>query len=252
MARRRLTRQEQQTETRERLLQAAAKVFARHGFDGASLAQVADEAGYTKGAVYSNFASKDELFAALLESHCQRSLEETRRLLLSPGPAEDRLQRIGDRLVEQILADRDWTRLFIEFWAQSLRDAKLRRRFLAAWGAAREGLTELIANSSRDAGVALPLPADQLASATMALTNGLALQILLAPELVDPSALGVVLTKLVPVAARPARAVGRGNGDGPSGGRAAAGGADRTAAADRILAASRGRKPSSRAGGGAG
>jgi AcrR family transcriptional regulator len=201
MARRRLTRHEQQAKTRERLLRAAAKVFARHGFDGASVGKVAEEAGYTKGAVYANFASKDDLFSALLEAHCQESLEETRLLLQSPGPPGNRLQHIGDRLAERILADRDWTRLFIEFWAQSLRDPKLRRRFLAAWGATRVGLTQLIEQNTRDPGVPLPLPPDQLASAAMALTNGLALQMLLDPGLIQPGTLGVALSQLLPGAA---------------------------------------------------
>lgn len=206
MARRRLTRQEQQAETRERLLRAAAKVFARHGFDGASLGQVAEEAGYTKGAVYSNFDSKDDLFTALIEAHCQDSLEQTRRLLQSPGPADERLQGIGDRLAGQIVGDRDWTRLFIEFWTQSLRDPRLRRRFLAAWGATRAGFTQLIEQHARDSGSALALPADQLASLAMAVTNGLALQMLLDPRLIRPGTLGTALSLLVSGTAGPPEA----------------------------------------------
>jgi AcrR family transcriptional regulator len=206
MARRRLTRQQQQAETRQRLLRAAAKVFARHGFDGASLDQVAEEAGYTKGAVYSNFASKDELFTALIEAHCQDSLEQTRRMLESPGTADERLQRIGDRLVDQIVGDRDWTRLFMEFWTQSLRDPKLRRRFLAAWGATRAGFTHLIEQRARESGTSLALPADQLASVAMALTNGLALQMLLDPRLIRPATFGAALSLLVSGTAEPLEA----------------------------------------------
>lgn len=198
MVRRRQTRQEQQSATRDRILRAAAKVFARHGFDGASLGQVADEAGFTKGAVYSNFESKDDLFVSLLEIRCRESLDEIRRLVEAPGPAEDRVQEIGDRLTQRILGDRDGTRLFLEFWAQSLRNPKLRRRFLAIWGETRGGLARLIEDGAGSADVALPLPADQLVSAAMALYDGLALQMLADPGLVEPSTLGAALSLIVP------------------------------------------------------
>ena len=64
----RLSRAESQARTRRDLIDAATVVFARRGFGGASNAEVAEEAGYTKGAVYSNFSSKDELFLAALET----------------------------------------------------------------------------------------------------------------------------------------------------------------------------------------
>ncbi len=198
MARGRKTRQEQQADTRDRILRAAAKVFARHGFDGASLGQVADEAGFTKGAVYSNFESKDDLFASLLEIRCRESLEEIHRLLEAPGPAEGRVQAIGDRLTQRVLGDRDGTRLFLEFWSQSLRNPRLRRRFRAIWGETRAGLARLIEDGASLAGVALPLPADQLVSAAMALYDGLALQMLLDPGLVQPCTLGAALSLIVP------------------------------------------------------
>ncbi len=63
----RLSRQERKAQTRERLIDAAAQVFAQRGFEAASLDEVAAAAGYTKGAVYSNFASKTDLLIALLE-----------------------------------------------------------------------------------------------------------------------------------------------------------------------------------------
>src|SRR4029077_18498595 len=63
----RLSRAEQRDQTRARLLDAAEKVFVDHGFHAASVDQVAEEAGYSKGAVYSNFENKDELFLAVLE-----------------------------------------------------------------------------------------------------------------------------------------------------------------------------------------
>src|SRR5437879_13494384 len=74
MTRKRLLREESRRQTRERLLEAAAIVFSRQGFDATSVDQVAEEAGFSKGAVYSNFASKEELFMVLLDRHLETEL----------------------------------------------------------------------------------------------------------------------------------------------------------------------------------
>ena len=71
----RLTRAESHARTRQALLDAAAQVFANRGFGGASLDEIAEVAGYTKGAVYSNFGSKDELFLAVLQDRMRRQVE---------------------------------------------------------------------------------------------------------------------------------------------------------------------------------
>lgn len=198
MATRRLTRDQQQAATRDRVLRAAAKVFARHGFDGASVGQVANEAGFTKGAVYSNFESKEELFASLLELRCRETLEETARLVQEPGQASARVQAVGDRLTQRIVGDRDGSRLFLEFWMQSLRNPKFRRRFIAVWSETRAGFASLIEDRARATGLDLPLPPAQLASAAMAIVDGLALQMLLDPTLIEPGTLGAALSLLVP------------------------------------------------------
>ena len=75
----RLNRQERKSQTRERLIDAAAQVFARQGFEAASLDEVAAAAGYTKGAVYSNFASKTDLFIALIERRIEVQTAEHER-----------------------------------------------------------------------------------------------------------------------------------------------------------------------------
>jgi AcrR family transcriptional regulator len=193
VAARRLTREEKQAETRDRLLRSAAKVFARHGFHGASLEQVAEEAGFTKGAVYSNFKSKEDLFVSLLEARCREGLEETRSVLQGSAPVAVRIREIGDQMAQRILHDRDWMPLFIEFWAWSVREPRLKRGFAAIWEEMRRGLSRLIEEQARSLGIRLPLPSDQLASAAMALTDGLALQMLAEPARVRPEVIGASL-----------------------------------------------------------
>ena len=207
MARQRLTRAEQQAQTRAQVLRAAATVFARRGFDGASMSEVAVEAGFTKGAIYSNFASKDELFAAVLEDRCRSSLDETRRLLQSADAVSGRLSEFGEELAQRFLGDRDWTRLLMEFWARSMRDAKLRRRFAAIWREMRDGLATAIEHSPLAADGHLPMPPDQLAAAAMAVVDGLALQMLIDPPAITPATFG---TSLALLAAAPAEAVQEG------------------------------------------
>ncbi len=82
----RLNRQERKSQTRERLIDAAAVVFAQRGFEAASLDEVAAAAGYTKGAVYSNFASKTDLFIALIERRIEVQSAEHTRPLRRAGP----------------------------------------------------------------------------------------------------------------------------------------------------------------------
>src|SRR3984893_11031732 len=87
-----LTPQRRRQQTREHLLAAAAEVFAERGFHGASLDVVAAAAGFTKGAVYSNFKNKEDLFLALLQANYDREMEELRVTLESSEvPPEARL-----------------------------------------------------------------------------------------------------------------------------------------------------------------
>ena len=96
VARRRLTRKEAQAETRRRVLDAAAEVFGERGFRAASLSDVADRAGYTIGAVYSNFASKDALFHELMEGR----LRQVEAALAADGPAGERSRATIDERIE--------------------------------------------------------------------------------------------------------------------------------------------------------
>ncbi|MFZ4875680.1 TetR/AcrR family transcriptional regulator [Janthinobacterium sp. Mn2066] len=85
----RLTREQSRAQTRERILASAAIVFTREGYGGASVDRIAEEAGYSKGALYSNFASKDVLFLELVDVHSNSQVSELCRLLDAVHTAED-------------------------------------------------------------------------------------------------------------------------------------------------------------------
>jgi AcrR family transcriptional regulator len=80
----RLTRAQQQALTRERLLAAAERVLARHGYGGASIDLITAEAGYSKGAIYSNFESKEAVFLELLRVYMERDMAELGRIVSLP------------------------------------------------------------------------------------------------------------------------------------------------------------------------
>src|ERR1019366_1062596 len=116
-------------QTRARLLQAASEVFAKHGYDRPSLDDVAAAAGLTKGAVYSSFASKDELFYALMRERIGERLDLVAEAVERQATVGDLTREAGSALAELISSQADWHLLFIEFWARAVRDADLSKEF---------------------------------------------------------------------------------------------------------------------------
>src|SRR5919108_6504289 len=122
----RLTRPERKERTRGDLLAAARAVFERHGFHRASLDQIADEAGYTKGAVYSHFpGGKDELFLAVLDRHIDERITAYAATLLSQDSFEASLRAIARHIVALGERDPAWNPLLIEFWIHASHSASL-------------------------------------------------------------------------------------------------------------------------------
>lgn len=184
-------------QTRARLLQAASEVFAERGYDRASLDDVAAAAGLTKGAVYSSFSSKDELFYALMRERIGERLALVAEAVDRQVTLEDITRDAGEGLVELISGQADWHLLFIEFWARAIREPSLRDEFARQRRSARELIARFFEQQAIQTGSSLPVPADQLAVAVLALSNGIAIEQLADPENVDPSIFGVILSLLL-------------------------------------------------------
>src|SRR5436190_9573246 len=119
------TRQkEKRDQTRDRIVAAAERVFARRGYHGASLDEIAQQAGFTKGALYYNFASKEELFLALLDRLIEARLALLESLRAQAQPAETRLRQGAGRVVGSLEGDRDWSLLFFEFASHAAREPR--------------------------------------------------------------------------------------------------------------------------------
>lgn len=180
----RLSRKEQQARTRSGLIASAAKIFCRRGLGQASIDEVAEHAGVTKGAFYANFKSKQELFLAILDERFADRLRLIERVLASDATPEEQARQGGAEFVRWSAADPEWERLFFEFAVHALRDEDFRQELVTRYQALRERITELYTERAHKLGVESPVPLDQVAVMTFAMANGTALEKLLEPEAV--------------------------------------------------------------------
>jgi len=179
----RRTRAEKQAETRAALLDAAARVIVRRGLGAASVEEIAAEAGFTRGAFYSNFASKDELFAALLQERVYAQYAQMARDVQAGHRLSAR--ETGEQLAEiQAHPDGTWlSPLWLEVLAHAARDRQTRRLAAGFWSANRQLTAAALEQAFAEVGREPPVPTDHLATALIAVDIGLALQ-----HFVDPQA----------------------------------------------------------------
>jgi AcrR family transcriptional regulator len=186
------TRADRRAQTRDELIAAADRRFSADGFHATSLDAVADEAGYTKGAVYSNFSSKEDLFFAVYERRVDRSLAETAALLDDAPTAYEGLSRVRAAAVGRREADDGWLAVFFEFWAHVLRHPEHRSRFAQQHDRVARQLAEALKRDARERGAELPLPPLRLALSLLALNTGLGLERLTQPDVVGPELDGLL------------------------------------------------------------
>jgi AcrR family transcriptional regulator len=184
-AAKRMTRAEKQASTRAALLDAAADAFTRVGYEAATVDGITEAAGFSRGAFYSNFESKDELFLTLIESRIQTSLHDIADAFQQGKTAAERIRSGGQFLDSLVVKDRRWCLLYMEFWARAVREPKLRRRFAQQYGTWRSGIAALIESQSRELGIELDAAPRELASALIALFEGHVLQRLIDPKTFD-------------------------------------------------------------------
>jgi len=185
----RMTRAEKQAQTRECLLHAAGKVFSRRGLQQASIDEVAGEAGYTKGAFYANFKSKEELFLAMLDEKFAQRLEELDELMAGDGTLADTTRRAGEDYTQSLRADPEWERLFFEFAAHAAREPEFREELATRYRALREAKAQIFER----AGMKAPVSCEDIATMTFAMANGLALEGLVEPDAVPDEMYGTML-----------------------------------------------------------
>jgi AcrR family transcriptional regulator len=182
----RMSRAERREQTRQELISAAEACFVTRGFHATSVDQVAERAGYTKGAVYSNFAAKEDLFFAVYERRVEHALTEVAPGLRQAGP-EHAIDWLATTTIERRDRDDGWLAVFFEFWGHVVRHPELRERFAAIHARFLELLAEAVRQLAEDRGLALPadVTASQVALAWNAMEVGLGLERLTQPKTVD-------------------------------------------------------------------
>jgi len=200
----RMTREQSKANTRERLLAAARSAFASSGFHGASVEEIASLAGFSTGALYSNFDGKEDLFLVLMEREIDEHAREIAEAVGERSSVSERATGGARRWMTMIEREPELLLLFMEFWAYGVRDASVRPKVAARFAQVRRLLTKLIEDSVREFDLELALPAEQLAVVVDALADGIARQRLADPAAVPDELMGSVLALLFEGATRPA------------------------------------------------
>lgn len=187
-----MSRAESKARTRALLLQAAGEVFARKGFEGASVDEIAEAAGFSIGALYSNFSGKEDLFLALLEEHSAEHLREVERILTEEPPGEGRRRALGRYLVHVAETHRGWAELAGEFWLYAVRNPAVVDRYALRWRMPRRMIAEIVTREIHGCEV----DPSAVATVILALFDGLVDQRRVDPDSVPETLFGDALAWL--------------------------------------------------------
>jgi AcrR family transcriptional regulator len=201
------TPKRRRSNTRARLLEGALEVFAERGFHGASVEDICERAGFTRGAFYSNFGSKDELVLALFQATTDRLLEQIEALLpelaSQPGSLLDAVLGLLDETAPD---QRQWHLISTEFTLHALRDPDAAKALNKQRAMFRDSLTTLVEQITTTSQLTLTVPAEQFVRLVMAVHEGARSQSLLEPRQVPAGSLEhTFLPMVLEAVSRPSR-----------------------------------------------
>jgi AcrR family transcriptional regulator len=181
-------------EGRDEILTAALRVFARRGYGQASVDEIAEEAGYSKGALYWHFSDKEDLLLTLLEERVDAPMRELVALLESAPPEQDMSVEATREFARRLDTRRDAMLLEREYWTHAIRDPELRARYTARQTQLRGALARAIEARARHLGTPdVPMAAEDVARIVMSIIGGLTVDELVEPGSVRPELLGETL-----------------------------------------------------------
>jgi AcrR family transcriptional regulator len=196
MNRTRMTRDDSREQTMQRLFDAAQKVIAKKGLEGASVEDIAAAAGYSRGAFYSNFGSKSDLFIELLRRDHQRADAEFFALLDDALPLDQIQARTRD-IYSKLYRDNDCFISWTEARLLSARDPKFRAKLNALMIEKRDKIAQFIEYFYRRAGVKPPVPTTAMAMGFMSLVEGVKLFAISSPNEMTPEAAETTLSMFI-------------------------------------------------------
>jgi AcrR family transcriptional regulator len=170
-----LSRAEQNERNRALVLAAARRIFLARGYHAATLDEIADEAGFSRGVVQSRFGNKADLFLALLEERIAERAAQNARLADGLSGAQG-MRILREHAARRNRAERDWGLLLIEFRVHAAREEGLARRYAALHARTRQGLAGVIADLYRRADQPPPLPAEEMALMVLTVEAGIRLE----------------------------------------------------------------------------
>ncbi len=180
-----LTRAERGAATRAALLRSASHSICELGMQGASIDLIAERAGYTKGAFYVHFSSKEQLFLTVLEQKFAADLERLEATMAGAGEATDEARQAAVEFLHYLNRDPEWPRLYQEFAAYAARNEDFRAQFAGRQRELRAGMAEVFARWAASFGVQPPLDPGHLAAMTFFMADGFLIDRIIDPELED-------------------------------------------------------------------
>jgi AcrR family transcriptional regulator len=182
--------------TRARLLDAAERVFASRGFAEASLDEIAEVAGLTKGAVYSNFDKKLDLLLAVLDERMNRRFMNITEIVDTTRGLPEQAAQGGQLFMDAFQEERELYLLWLECSVHSVHDPDVREALVSLDHKIRDAVGAFIEHHAETVGIVLPMPAVQLATAVTCLADGLALERMKDPDSVPDEMFGQILLLL--------------------------------------------------------
>jgi AcrR family transcriptional regulator len=194
-----LSRREKQQQTRKSLLRAAAQLFCKRGLDGASIDEVAQTAGYTKGAFYANFKSKEELFLVMLDQRFAEELDRLDKALAGSDEPEAEARAAAADFIH-FAGDEDWPKLYFQFVAHATRDEEFRQELATRHRAMRARIAEILQRWKEGTGHTPSVPVEDVTAMMSFMVDGFLVDRMVDPELSEDlyaTMVGVFLRGLV-------------------------------------------------------
>ena len=191
------TKKRRREETREKLLHSALTVFATHGYERATVDEIVRDAGFSKGAFYVHFESKEDLFWAMLEGRIDYLQDAMRGAMDTTQSVADNQRRILEAIFALDKQDKHWPALFVEFVAHAARNERVREKVNEMYQRWHRFTVEMLEEGRTAGRVRKDLDPDFIASVTMALIEGTLMQSRLAPDSVRLDAMVEPLARLL-------------------------------------------------------
>ena len=171
--RKRFTREESRAQTRATLIAVGREHFLRYGLGGAVAEKIAEDAGYSRGALYSNFDGKEELFLAVIREEQDRRMQAFHSMFKEEPSAKERLKKMRDAIAD-VVTDPDWIVLRAEFEAGALRNERIRQTFFEVHRQQVRDAGNLIRNLARSSEIHMSIKPKEFMMIILNLAHGLA------------------------------------------------------------------------------